>query len=63
MKNEKNRLQGLTTASNLTLVKQANTCLCQTIPKSDHVMIAYKAILSDGKELTGASSDKEFGAG
>ena len=53
----------ITTASSLTQVKQAYTCLYQTIPKSDHVMTAYKVTLSDGKELTGASSDREYGAG
>ena len=53
----------ITTASNLTQVKQAYTCLYQTIPMSDHVMTAYKVTLSDGKELTGASSDREYGAG
>ena len=53
----------ITTASSLTQVKQAYTCLYQTIPKSDHVMTAYKITLSDGKELTGASSDREYGAG
>ena len=46
----------ITTASNLAQVKQAYTHLYQTIPKSDHVMTAYKVTLSDGKELRGASS-------
>ena len=53
----------ITTTSNLTQVKQAYTHLYQTIPKSDHIMTAYKVTLSDGKELTGASSDREYGAG
>ena len=53
----------ITTASSLTQVKQAYTCLNQTIPKSDHLMTAYKATLLDGKELTGASSDREYRAG
>ena len=29
---------------------------------SDHMMTAYKVTLSDGKELTRASSDREYGA-
>ena len=49
-------------ASNMTQVKQAYTHIYQTITKSDNVMTAYNVTLSDGKWLTGASSDKEYGA-
>ena len=33
------------------------------MPKSDHVMTAYKVTLSHGKESKGASSDNVYGAG
>ena len=51
----------ITKASNLTQVKQAYTRLHQTFSKSHHVVTAYKITLSNGKDLTGASSDREYG--
>ena len=53
----------ITTASSLTQVKQTYTCFYLTIFKLECVITAYKVTLSDGKELTGTSSDREYGAG